>query len=58
MKRGLLTSKQKGLKRQTTPLVGGPLAGEVVKLFDMSTTLFITVRGQTGRYVYGRWEKA
>lgn len=50
--------KTKGLKRKPVKLAGGPFAYCTVKLYDAANTLFFTVKGETGRYVNGRWEAA
>jgi|OpeIllAssembly_1097287.scaffolds.fasta_scaffold01773_3 hypothetical protein len=56
MKRNL-TSKTKGLKRKPVKLMDGPFAHCVAMLFDRENTLTFTVKGETGRYVNGWWQR-
>lgn len=42
-------------KTMSTPLIDGPMADHRLMLADHSCTLPITLNGQTGRYVNGRW---
>lgn len=46
----------KAAGRINTRLMRGPLDGSRVVLHDLCTTLPITVRGESGRYINGYWE--
>lgn len=49
-------TKRAPMKRERYTLVGGPLDGKTVLLFECGT-LPIELNGQRGRYVGSTWEK-